>query len=57
MMYTIYSKSKRKGEKQMKNILKLTKDILETIIYIIIGTAPITIPFLSCCLLGVLVNL
>ena len=41
----------------MKNILKLTKDILETIIYIIIGTAPITLPFLSCCLLGVLVSL
>lgn len=41
----------------MKKYIKLIKDILETIIYIIIGTAPITIPFLSCCFLGVLVNL
>ena len=41
----------------MKKYLKLFKDILETILYVLLGTMPITLPFLSCYILNILVNL
>ena len=41
----------------MKNILKLTKDILEAILYILLGIMPITFPFVGCYILGILANL
>ena len=41
----------------MKRYIKLIKDILETILYILLGTMPITLPFVSSYILGVLVSL
>ena len=41
----------------MKKYLKLFKDILESIVYILLGTIPVTLPFLSCYILGILINL
>lgn len=41
----------------MKRHIKLIKNILETILYILLGTMPITLPFLGCYILGILVNL
>lgn len=37
--------------------MKLMKNILETIFYILIGTLPITLPIFGCWLLGILINL
>lgn len=37
--------------------MKLFKDILETIFYILIGILPITFPIFGCWLLGILINL